>query len=181
MSRLGIARAFARALLGGAANAGEEDAALADIRLLRTDREAHPALCAWCDGRFSSTPDERERVVLTLWEGRVSPNTLAILRQMARWDVLPSLAPFLDFFEELLRRKRHVHVAHAAFAIPPTDDDLATLRERLQARFPGETVEMDPSVRPNLLAGFRVEVDDLSADASLASRIRRDFAPLNSL
>lgn len=175
MNRPGVARAFAKALLSSSLEAGEGDAVRADILRLRAAYDASPELRAYCAGRRASTAAGREEMARALWSGAVGPRTLAVLLQMARWDAVPVLPLFLRDFLSLYDQATGRHVAKVAFAVPPTEADLAALRDKLSSLFQGETVEIVPEVRPALLAGFRLDVGDRTVDASLRSRLRRGF------
>ena len=173
MNTAGVARAFAKALLDSVLASGEGERIRADVLRLQADVEASPALRDYCRGRHASTPEAREETVCALWKGQVSPRTLLTLRQLARWDALPALPLFLKRFLTRYDAATGTRVAHAAFALPPTESDLAALREKLQARFPGDTVDLRAEVNPALLAGFTLDVGDIAVDASLQGRLRR--------
>ena len=57
----------------------------------------------------------------------------------------------------------------SAFAMEPAD--VAAIAERVRGRVPG-TIELTADVAPDLLGGFRLRVDDLLFDLSLATRLQ---------
>lgn len=173
MNIVGTAKAFARALLEAAQDAGELDAIASDVLHLQSQYQASPELCAFCSIHHASSPDSREETITQLWSDTLRPRTLLVLQQMARWDILLILPPFFAAFLKLYNEARGIHVAHIQFALPPTEEVLSDLREKLAARFPNETLLIQSTHQPDLLAGFRVHVDDLAIDASLQGRIRR--------
>ena len=170
-----VARAFAKALVESAMDAGEIDTVSEDIHSLQDEYGATPSLRAYCSGRHASDPATREGAVLRLWEGRVSPLTLLALRQMALWDALPVLPHFLKAFDTCRNRAAGIHVARATFAVAPSESELEGLRTLIGKHFSGDKVEIRSEVQPDLLAGFRVDVDDVSIDASLSGRLHRTF------
>ncbi len=175
MNTVAVARSFAKALLESALDAGEVEAVSADILRLQEEYGAAPALRAYCRGRHASTPEAREETVRELWEGAMHPLTMTALRQMARWDALPAMPYFLRSFQVQRDRAVGRHVARAAFAVAPTEAELDALRAKLAPRYPGESVVIEAEVRPELLAGFQVDVDGFSIDASLSGRLHRSF------
>lgn len=175
MNAVAVGRSFAKALVEAAVDAGEVEGVSCDIQRLQEEYGATPSLRAYCCGRHASTPDAREETVRQLWEGSMGPLTMAALRQMARWDALAAVPHFLRSFQEQRDRAVGRHVARASFAVAPTEAEIDALRAKLQPRFPGETVVVEAEVRPELLAGFQVDVDGFSIDASLSSRLHRTF------
>lgn len=79
-----------------------------------------------------------------------------------------------DIAREFLRleeARRNVLRAKVVSAIPMTAAQLGKLAEGLSARRPGKTYLLENEVDESLIAGFRVEEDDVVTDASLQHKL----------
>ncbi len=177
MNRDAAARALARALSKSLADdSAARDAAVADAGALRALWRDCPEWRAFCaagrrDAVLPSVP--RATPSAPGGFGGLSAPVRLLIGQMAEWNLLPLLDRVCGFFLEDAARAAGRRRARAVFAVEPTEADLEILREKLARKFSGAPVDLETSVDPSLLAGFRVMIGDRLTDASLAGRIRR--------
>lgn len=89
-------------------------------------------------------------------------------------EIKGRLALLRDICEEFLRleeEKRNVLRARVVSALPLSADQLQRLASGLSARRPGKTYLLHNEVDASLIAGFRVEEDDVVTDASLSHKL----------
>lgn len=129
-----------------------------DLRAALTDRTA--------------PNDSRTALIDRLLEGKATPATLVLVRQVVGSPRGRRLEQALDETGEAIAARRDRSVARVTSAIPLTEQQ----RERLGAalgRVYGRTMHLDVDVDPSLVGGLRVQVGDEVIDASVVARLAR--------
>lgn len=94
---------------------------------------------------------------------------LIALETHVRLRFLPEV---VQMFRELVDRAEGIVRARAELPVAPRPEQVEALRQAL-ARLFASRVELDTKVRPELLAGFVVQVGSQVFDGSLAAQVRR--------
>jgi F-type H+-transporting ATPase subunit delta len=94
-------------------------------------------------------------------------NFLGVLAQNRRVGQLPAV---IRAFQSIAAAQRGEVTAQVASAHPLTDDQLATLEQKLRAR-EGRTVKVKTQVDPDLLGGLVVTIGSKRIDSSIRSRL----------
>jgi F-type H+-transporting ATPase subunit delta len=166
------ARAYAEALVNAAAKAGEVDAVLDELDEILADvLAAHPQFADLL--RSPTLPSaEKDRMLVTLFDGRARPivvNFLRVLNRHGRLELLPAIArEARTLWDRRLGRRS----AMIRSAVPLDDQQLAALRERI-GRIVGAEAVVRTEVDPSLIGGFVVQLGDDVYDASLRTRLER--------
>ena len=92
---------------------------------------------------------------------------LAVLAQNRRLSALPDM---IRAFQTIAAAQRGEVTAEVTSAHALTDDQLATLKDKLTAR-EGRTVKIKPSVDPDLLGGLVVTIGSQRIDGSIRTRL----------
>ncbi|WFL76515.1 F0F1 ATP synthase subunit delta [Altererythrobacter arenosus] len=92
---------------------------------------------------------------------------LAVLAQNRRLGALPEM---IRAFQTIAAAQRGEVTAEVTSAHALTDDQLATLKDKLTAR-EGRTVKLKPSVDPDLLGGLVVTIGSQRIDGSIRTRL----------
>lgn len=182
--RWGSGRDFADAveLAGLAAHvaAADQDGSLDTLEdeLFESQRviDASPELRGVLGDR-SIPADHKRTLIATIFEGKVSAGTLALLQQAAAtrtgsFDAV--LARFAD--EVAARRQRLLAEVRSAYALGDAERD--RLAAALTSSY-GHEVQLNVIVDPNIVGGLRVSIGDDVIDGSVASRLedaRRQLA-----
>lgn len=106
----------------------------------------------------------------TVFGGKVSPITQALIEQVAVQPRGRAVAHGLDELAELAAKRRDRSVAHVITAAPVTDAEREQLAEKLN-RIYGRPIAVHVEVQPKVLGGIVVKVGDEVIDGSSAGRI----------
>lgn len=121
--------------------------------------------------------DRKATLIATIFEGKVAPATLALIRQAAvgrtgSFDAV--LARFAD--QVAARRNRTLAEVRSAAAL--SDGELERLASALSAKY-GHPVHLNTIVDPTIVGGLKVSIGDDVIDGSIAGRLedaRRQMA-----
>lgn len=97
----------------------------------------------------------------------LTKNFLGVLAENRR---LNALGDMISAFQTIASAQRGEVTAEVASAHPLSDDQLATLKDKLTAR-EGRTVKLKPSVDPDLLGGLVVTIGSQRIDGSIRTRL----------
>jgi F-type H+-transporting ATPase subunit delta len=166
------ARAYARALYLSAVERQELDDVVADMKALEAQWQGSIELRRFCKGHHPGNTRSHELLVDGLWGKSFTAPVLVMLRTLShreQLDIIP-----LAIVQFMIRYDREQHCSHVdlAFALPPTEETLAQLRERV-AEARGPLMRMHVKLDADLIAGFVITLDDHRIDASMAGRLKR--------
>ena len=166
------ARAYSRALYRSAVERQELDAVVADMKALEAQWQGSVELRRFCKMHHPGNTRTHELLVDGLWGKSFSAPVLVMLRTLShreQLDIIPLVIQQFQIRDDHEQNCTHVELA---FALQPTDETLAQIRERVsEAR--GPLMRMQVKVDKDLIAGFMITLDDHRIDASLAGRLKR--------
>ncbi len=174
---MAVADVYARALLGAAAERGEDEAVAAAFDDLAAfmSRDASFASFLTSD---TVDDDPRRASLERLFRGRMHDlllNLLQVLNNRRRLALLPSIHRCVVLQMESKRRQKEVTVETA---MPLPEDLKAAMKARLSEHI-GREALLTERVRPELLGGVVIRIDDVQIDGSVAGRMRRLRSCLN--
>lgn len=115
---------------------------------------------------------QREKVIHGLFDGKVSPGAVNLVRLVAergRVELLPAIAAD---FRRLLNQQRNIVEAIVTTAKPLTPDEEDAVRERVES-MTGTKVELRQATDPTLIGGLTIRIGDRLLDASVRGRLER--------
>ena len=178
MSKVLIARRYAKALLELAVERQSLAAVRADLLDLAAFLQASPEL-AWLVRASPLNTLEKDRRLRALFAGRVQPLTFQFLRFLNARHRLSQLDTLLAVFEELCDAQAGVVRVRVTSARPLVENQLAGLHDRI-ASAPAlfalareKKLKLEQRVEPALLGGFKVQIGDFVRDFSLSSQLDR--------
>ena len=115
---------------------------------------------------------KRELVATIAGALALRPEAHRMLVALAAHVRLRFLPEVVQMFRELVDRAEGIVRAHAELPVAPRPEQVEALQQAL-ARLFASRVELDTKVRPELLAGFVVQVGSQVFDGSLAAQVRR--------
>lgn len=168
----GLATRYATALFELAREQDALDRTSADLRAIEEALAAEPALARVV--RSPVVPRDELVAAMTALAERLglSPlvrNFLGLLAQQRR---LFALRLITGRFEQMLAAHRGEVTAEVTSAVPLGEDQMAALREALEARV-GKAVKLETRVEPQLLGGLVVRLGSRMIDASLRTRLQQ--------
>jgi F-type H+-transporting ATPase subunit delta len=125
-------------------------------------------------------PAERvAEIIVTVCGDRLNAegvNFVHLLAENKRFGALPEIT---CLFEELKAELEGVLEAHIATAFPLSDDQMAGLVAKLEAKF-GHKIEASQHVDPELIGGVVIQVGDEVMDASVRGKLADMTATLKA-
>lgn len=107
------------------------------------------------------------RVAEHLGLSELTRNFLGVLAANRRLSALPDM---IRAFQAIAAAQRGEVTAEVTSAYPLSEEQLATLKDKLTAR-QGRTVKIKPSVDPDLLGGLVVTIGSQRIDGSIRTRL----------
>lgn len=169
---VGLVRHYAEALVNAADREGQAEAALEDLEAIDSEVLAtHPDLGrVLASAQVSSA--EKDRILLSLFSGRVVDvvlNFLRVLNRRGRLGLVPALAREARQIWD--RRHQRIPVT-VRTAVPLDAEQEAALRDRV-ARMISGTPLLQITTDPSLIGGLIVQVGDQVCDASIRNRLEQ--------
>lgn len=165
-----LAGRYASALFDLASEAGTVSAAESDLETLAEALRESPELRALIKNPEVSR-EALGRVLAGLGDSlrlaELTRNFLGVLAQNRRAGELPAV---IRAFQAIAAAQRGEVTAEVASAHALTDEQLATLEQKLRAR-QGRTVKLKTRVDPDLLGGLVVTIGSQRIDSSIRSRL----------
>ena len=166
------ARAYARALLGSAEARHELEGVTQDIIALERQWFGSPELRQFCTRRLPGSPRHQAELVDQVWGHTFTPTLILFLELLVQWGHLRLIPLITEQFQALADRAQGCHNVVATFACEPQPADVERVR-KLVAEAYGPVLKLTVAVKPALLAGVCIRINDRQVDASLSGRIDR--------
>lgn len=108
---------------------------------------------------------QKEAVVNKVFQGKISPEVLAVMFMLIKRGHDVDLATIHDIYVEQWNKARRVLPVTVESAIPLNTNQVAALQQALTKRT-GATITIQQAVDPGLIAGMVVTIGDRVIDAS---------------
>ncbi|WP_420110694.1 F0F1 ATP synthase subunit delta [Pseudactinotalea sp.] len=164
IDELGVVSYLAAAESKGALTQLEEDT-FRLTRVLAENRDLRFAL-----GDRDATAERRVQLLGSVFAGKVSEETLALVTRSVRSLRSRTLTASLARIGELAARRRRQLVAVVTAAAPLSQAQQDRLAASLAAAY-GREVQLNIAVDPAVTGGFRIQVGDEVVDATIAGRL----------
>lgn len=76
-------------------------------------------------------------------------------------------------YRDIYRDANNISQVKVTSAVELPESELKKIQKMVQNAFPGRTLEFSSAVKPSLIGGFTVDVDDFRMDASLSNEIEQ--------
>ncbi len=176
-----IARRYARALLLFACGNGSEDAVYGQVRQLLSRYDGMPELRRTIGNPMVGREEKSKLLRAAAGEETCAELSgfFCLLLENRREKLLPFI---LHSFLSLYREKKKILRGKLVTAVPLPEKTLNELKTLILKRYPGNTVEFDTKVNPDIIGGGILEIGYLRCDASIAGqleRVRKQFIEKN--
>lgn len=120
------------------------------------------------------TIDDNERVASLekIFDGRVNPLMLSLLRSLARRERLMFLRTVVQQFEVILKKMSGVQEVEVTSAAELRPEVLARLKEAV-GRATGKTAELKTRIDPALIGGMTLRIEDTLIDGSVETQLEK--------
>jgi F-type H+-transporting ATPase subunit delta len=165
-------RQYAAALLGAAEKEGKVEEALDDLDAIRVEiLDANPEFASLLAAPQMAA-EEKDRVLVELFDGRVSDVTLRFLRVLNRHGRLGIVGPLSQEARKVWDRRHGRVPVYVKTASPLDADQEAALVKKLAAMIAATPI-LHVSTDPELIGGLVVQVGDQVCDASVRTRLEQ--------
>lgn len=96
-------------------------------------------------------------------------NLALLLLERGRLGQLPDV---VSHFHSLVLQERGIAIAGVTTAVPLTEDEQSELKQRL-SKMVGKSIELRPSVDPNIIGGLIVRIGDDLIDGSIRTQLNQ--------
>jgi|BioPla2DNA2_1021312.scaffolds.fasta_scaffold04659_7 F-type H+-transporting ATPase subunit delta len=123
-------------------------------------------------------PKIKSNIFSQLFENRINSITYGFLDLIVRKRREPSLFQTLDAFINYYHRHHNIKVATLTSAIPLNNELIEKIKIVLEEQT-NSTIQIQTQIKPAIIGGFIVQVEDYLVDASLLgkiNRLKREFA-----
>lgn len=167
-----VTRSYAEALINVAGQGEQAQVVLDEVDAIASDVFlAHPRFAELLGSPLVS-PADKDRVLVTTFEGRAQPTVVKFLRVLNRHGRLGSFGPISRAARALWDRRRNHRPVLVRSAVPLDGSQEDALRDRL-ARMLGATPILQLTVDPSLIGGLVIQVGDDLYDASIRNRLEQ--------
>ncbi|MBE9211404.1 F0F1 ATP synthase subunit delta [Plectonema cf. radiosum LEGE 06105] len=175
-----ISRPYAEALMSVAQSNNVADKFDSDVRSLLNLLQESEALRTFFANPFI-TAEDKKGVISKILSGDTNPifrNFLMLLVDRRRIILLEAIA---QEYLALLRQLNQIVLASVISAVPLTDEQKQTIKEKVKSIEPNaREVELDSKIDSDIIGGVIIKVGSQVVDSSLRGQLRRLTLSLNS-
>ncbi|MGD1910119.1 MAG: ATP synthase F1 subunit delta [Rivularia sp. (in: cyanobacteria)] len=175
----GISRPYAEALMSVAQSNNVEDKFDSDVRSLLSLLEESEALRNFFANPFISVEDKKG-VVNKILSSDTNPmfrNFLMLLVDRRRIILVEGIA---QEYLALLRQLNQIVLAEVISAVPLTDEQQQTIKEKVKSMTNAQQVELNSKIDSYIIGGVIIKVGSQVVDSSLRGQLRRLSLRLNN-
>ncbi len=168
-----LASRYAKSLLDLAVEQNSLDATLQDVQLIDKTIRSSSELAAVLKSPVIKA-DQKDAVVEAVFGDKLGTLTRAFVKLLTTKSREGTLAEMATAFMSQYRTMQHISRVKLITAVPVSEQVKESIRQKVAAAMPGQTIELATEVRPELIGGFVLEMGDKLVDAS----IKRDLADI---
>jgi F-type H+-transporting ATPase subunit delta len=163
---------YAEALVSLAAGQGLLDTFTADVRFIAAVLQATPEL-----GQFLASPlvktEAKKNLLQQVFADQIHPLLLNALQLLTDRRRIMFLGALCQRFLELQRKLQNIVLAEVTAAVPLTEAQQQSIRERVKDFTQASSVELQISQDPTVLGGVILKIGSQVIDLSLRGQLRR--------
>ncbi|MFS8893491.1 ATP synthase F1 subunit delta [Synechococcus sp. O70.1] len=163
---------YAEALVSLASGQGLLDTFTADVRFIAAVLQATPEL-----GQFLASPlvktEAKKNLLQQVFADQIHPLLLNALQLLTDRRRIMFLGALCQRFLELQRKLQNIVLAEVTAAVPLTEAQQQSLRERVKDFTQASSVELQISQDPTVLGGVILKIGSQVIDLSLRGQLRR--------
>jgi F-type H+-transporting ATPase subunit delta len=163
---------YAEALVSLASGQGLLDTFTADVRFIAAVWQATPEL-----GQFLANPlvktEAKKNLLQQVFADQIHPLLLNALQLLTDRRRIMFLGALCQRFLELQRKLQNIVLAEVTAAVPLTEAQQQSIRERVKDFTQASSVELQISQDPTVLGGVILKIGSQVIDLSLRGQLRR--------
>lgn len=122
--------------------------------------------------------DKKEKIINAVTASSVSPLTTAFIRLLTHKGRESSLPEIITAFIEQYKDFKGIYSVFLKTAVPVSEEVKQAITRKVEEQVPGKTIDLEASVKENLIGGFTLQMGDTLIDASIAydlNKIKAQF------
>jgi F-type H+-transporting ATPase subunit delta len=117
-------------------------------------------------------PLVKDALLKQIFAGKISDMSEKFISLIVRHGREKAMAQIFESYLTAYRNHKNILRAHFTASAQVSDKTLKNVKEKLE-KATGKTVELEVAVKPELIGGFVVEMENYRLDASLATSIKK--------
>ena len=113
---------------------------------------------------------KKKEIIQTAFESKIDTTVFRFLLVLNEHNELSHLDKISDAYEECYRKKHKIEIVKITSASKLDEDQLSRLKEMLEKKL-DKTLELEVQVDPSLIAGIKVQANDLVMDNTVVAKI----------
>lgn len=114
---------------------------------------------------------EKEKVLLTVWEGRISREVTGLMLLLLQKEHYSELPRVLDYFIAQMKEKERIGIAYVKTAVALSEEQEKRVEKRLLETTSYRSFEMHFEVDESLIGGMIIRIGDRVVDNSIKTRL----------
>jgi F-type H+-transporting ATPase subunit delta len=167
-----LARTYSEAILNVAEKTGGVEEILEELEAIRDEVIGKFPTFAMMMGSPLRNPAEKDRLIVSLFEGKADPTVVKFLRVLNRHGRLELLGSIIRAARSAWNQRQNRTSVIVRSAVPLESDQADAIRDRLAKAF-RTTPVLKLEVDPKLIGGLVVQIGDDVFDASVSTRLQR--------
>jgi F-type H+-transporting ATPase subunit delta len=172
-----LAARYAKSIFDLAVEKGELEKVYEDMKLLQEICKKSRDFVAILHSPIIPN-DKKEKILGAIFKGRVSPLTGAFTRLLVTKGRESNFLEITTAFIEQYKESKGIRTLKLTTAYPVGDDIKKEIVNKVKSRVNVNHVELEENVNPEVIGGFRLELNDLLLDATVKhvlDRARAEF------
>ncbi len=167
-----VAQPYAQALMSVAQGNNITDQIGEDVRSLLNLLKESDQLCNFIDNPFVDANDKKAVLGRVLGEG-VSPYLRNFLMLLVDRRRISFLSDICEQYLVLLRQLTQTVLAEVTSAVPLSESQAQTIKEKVMAMTSARQVELETKIDSDIIGGVIIKIGSQVVDASLRGQLRR--------
>ena len=112
--------------------------------------------------------DKKEKIIDAVTAGQIGELTLAFTKLLVRKNRESNLPEIISSFVTQYKEHKHIYTVKLATATPLSEDLKNAIVKQIQSVSEMQNIELETTVKPELIGGFVLQAGDKLVDASIA-------------
>lgn len=171
-----LAARYAKSLLDLSSEQGQLEAVYADMKMLKGLMKSNPDFAAMLRSPVISS-DKKDKIIEAVIGSKVSKLTMMFSHLLTNKTREGNLPEITTAFIEQYNKQKNIQTVKLTTATPISDELKNSIVAKVKTAVNSE-IELETSVKDELIGGFKLEVGDTLVDASILrdlNDVRRQF------
>lgn len=167
-----ISKRYAQALMDFACERQQEDAVYRQVNILLRNYTQVPTLRSTIDNPMVSEEDKLSLLCNAI-AGTATCEPLERFFRILLENKREKMLVFMMYsFLYLYRKEKQIYKGRLLTAIPVPEQTFQTLKASILRVHPGNRVEFETQVAPDIIGGYILEIENVRIDASIAGQLQ---------